>query len=533
MTGDAAGLIEEQDAIQETPPPKRQRGRPSGAGTTPKLATDVTGPRYKTYNSDAPNRNQRTSVAWAWWNALPVPAREIIDLTVYRDWPSTLDPTEDSDAKSIEKILGTEPIQSDQDFVDRFGAGDYRAYLNVNPKNEPRRTLFTAYVKCTHDFRDFPPTDRRIDNVANVDISDAKSNGSYVAWLRATGKLKDEQRESKEKEEMATATQGMTELLGKSIERGDRLMEKVVELHTSEPDTPEGPTPEAKLEDTLRLFGKVRDLTQANTPQAPNATDMINGFVAIHKTLTESNNNAPLLERISALEKEVRDKEAAMLNEKLNGITAELRALKETPPPSNVLLPDGSSLNAIVEKAVAKAVESGLGESDNSWWVDPLKQLMPIAIPALLRSFLQPATPPPQSFPMPPATYQAGAQQQQQAQLPAPTQQQPTQQAQPQTGAYTTGNPQLDGLLMAITVSLADYLRDGASGSEFAAEFIEMQGIDIHTMLAQQVGVDTITNILATYPPLSGVMKKVTKEKLNQFVTEFVQYKEPAQPQPA
>ena len=181
------------DDVIEVETPPRKRGRPPKP--TPDnpdgalIASDAPNPRYKTYDTNSPNKNQKTNAAWAWWNSLSPAVKQIIELNVYRDWPVMLEPLDESDRKEIGLILGIDPVQTDQDFVDRFGAGDYRAYLNVSPKGDSKRTLFTAYVKCTHAFREFPPSDHRIDDVSKVDVSD-KSNRSYVAWLKATGKLK-------------------------------------------------------------------------------------------------------------------------------------------------------------------------------------------------------------------------------------------------------------------------------------------------------------------------------------------------------
>lgn len=524
---DAPFIATESPAFDGTPPKRRRGGqRKDGAppGTAPP-AKDVPTPRYTSFYSDHDNPHQKTRAAWTWWKGLKPAQWELLDAHVYRSWPVLLDPLDDSEHKYTDKIIGSQPIQNDQDFVDRYGAGDYVLYLNVNPVGDNRRTIFIAYIKCTHDFRTYPPTDRRVDNIGNISLTDP-ANAAYVAWLRANGKLKDEAKESKEKEEMATATAGVTELLGKSIERGDRLMEKLVEVATTDNnvDAPPEPSTEAKLEDTLRLFGKVRDLTQANTPQAPNVTDMINGFVAIHKTLSDSNGNAPLMERISALEKEVRDRETALLNDKLNNITEQLRTLKDTPTPSNVLLPDGSNLNAIVEKAVEKAVESTLGETDNSWWLGPLKAAAPIAIPAIMSGLAQMFKPAPAApaFPMPPTQYQAGAQPPQQAQLPAPAQ--PQQQPPPQQQAQSTPEQvEVERILTAISAPVIDALAEGRDGDDFADFVREEFGAQAQRLLAK-FSEEEIMGALYMFPLIAPRMAQFPQERVKTFVHDFKGY---------
>jgi hypothetical protein len=259
--------------------------------------------------------------------------------------------------------------------------------------------------------------------------------------------------------------------------------------------------------------------------------EMVRQVIGMAQVLTQKDGNTdikPLMEEISKLRQESRETEREMWKTQLADIKARLEA-KENAPTSNVLLPDGSNLNVIVEKAVAKAVENGLGESDNSWWVDPLKQLLPAAMPvlgAMLQRFMQPAPAPP-AFPMPPAHFQAGAPMPPQpAQLPAP-QQQPPPAVQPQPGVFTTGIPQLDSLLMQIVVPLADALRgDGApdSGAEFAEYFITEFGYDTFTQLAAS-GVEPIVQMLYAYPPLVSTLKPLPRESVVKFITEFTAFK--------
>lgn len=509
---------------KQPPGRKRKDGAPPGTVSSA-LAKDVPSPKYTSFYSDHDNPAQKTRAAWTWWKGLKPTQHDLLDAHVYRTWPVLLDPLEESEHKYIDKIIGSEPIQNDQDFIDRWGAGDYTLYLNVTPANGQRRTLFIAHIKSTHDFRKFTPTDRRIDDVANLSITDP-ANAAYVAWLRASGKIKDEVKDAKEKEDMATATAGVTELLGKSIERGDRLMEKLVEVATADnnDDAPAEPSTETKLEDTLRLFGKVRDLTQSSLPQAPNATDMINGFVAIHKTLTESNNNAPLLERISALEKEVRDKETAMLNDKLNNITEQLRTLKETPPPANVLLPDGSNLTDIIQRAVEKLVD----KPEDNPWLDIAKQAMPVALPILggiLQRLMTPQQPQQAApFPMPPQNFHAGTQPQQQAQLPAPVQ--PQQQATPAQQAQPAGSQEqleVERILTAISAPVIDALVNGDDGDTFADYVREEYGAQAQRLIAKFQEAEII-GALYVFPLIAPRMAQFPQDRVTKFVKDFKEY---------
>lgn len=521
--------IEEQPELEiEAPPPKPKNkgGRPRKDPTLPKVL-DAPNPPFTKFDSNHRNPPQRTAAAWAWWNKLTDPVKNIIEAHVYRDWPVLLDPPE-GEFKYIDVIIGTDPIQTDQDFIDKYGAGKYHIYLNANPAaSESRRTLFTAFIDGSHDTTKYPPCDKRIQNVENISLTDP-ANAAYVAALRANGKLPDPAKE----QEVATATAGLTEVLSKSLDRGDRLMEKLIEERTAEPQLPSDPPPSAeeKLNESLTLLEKLQNFTKGSPTADPMA--MMTAVIEAAKVMSQSNNPqslTPFMDRIAALESQLRTQESEMLRSQLSEIKDQLRTLKEAPQ-SNITLADGTSVESIINKVVDRLAD----KPEDNPWLDIVKSAMPAVLPLLggiAQRFLAPPQPPP-AFPMPPATYQAGAppQPQQQAQLPAPAQ---PRQAPPQPqagGAYTTGNPQLDALLMAVVIPLADCLRDGETGGVFAEDFIESQGIETHTMLSQ-VGVDPIANIIANYPPLAGVMKKVPRDKLMQFVTEFVQYKEaPAEP---
>lgn len=533
VTGKAFVATESAAYSKEKPkrPPGRNRKDGAPPGTVPSaLAKDVPSPKYTSFYSDHDNAAQKTRAAWTWWKGLKPAQQDLLDAHVYRTWPVLLDPIDESEHKYIDKIIGAEPIQNDQDFIDRWGAGDYTLYLNVNPASGQRRTLFIAHVKCTHDFRKFTPTDRRIDNIANLSVTDP-ANAAYVAWLRSTGKIKNDAQITKEAEEMAAGSAVMAELVKDMAQDRRELTQKLLEKTEQQivDPPPDPPSPKDVLTDQLAMFKSLKELVPSSDPM-----EMMRQVVATAQLLVQKDGNSdlkPLMDEIAKLREESRATEREFFRTQLADMKEQLRVVKETPPSSNVLLPDGSNLQSIVEKAVAKAVESGTADSDNSWWTDPLKALMPVAVPALIQglgSFLRPAAPA-APFPMPPASYQAGAPMPpQQAQLPAPAQ--PQQAAPPQaSGAYTTGIPQLDALLMQITVPLADALRDGDSGDTFAEFFITEYGFDIFTQLAGS-GVDPIVNILYSYPPLTSTLKPLPREQVTRFISEFANFKPQAAP---
>jgi hypothetical protein len=513
--------IAEESAAFSADPPKRKRGGQRKDGAPPGTAPppkDVPTPRYTSFYSDHDNPHQKTRAAWTWWKGLKPAQKDLLDAHVYRSWPVLLDPLDEKEHKYIDKIIGSEPIQNDQDFVDRFGAGDYVVYLNVNPVNDNRRTLFIAYVKCTHDFRKFTPTDRRIDDIANLSVTDP-ANAAYVAWLRANGKIKDEVKDAKEKEDMATATAGVTELLGKSIERGDRLMEKLVEVATTDnADVPaEAPSPKEVFADQVTMFKSIKELVPTSDPLA-----MVTAVIEAAKVLNQSNSPqalSPFMDRISQLEEKLRTQESEMLRGQLTEIKDQLRALKETPPAPNVLLPDGSNINDIIQRAVEKFAD----KAEPNPWIDIATKAMPVALPILggiLQRFLMP-TPQPQAatFPQPPPNYQAGAMPQQQAQLPAPT-------PQPQVVQQPQGNAEqleVERILTAISAPVIDALAEGREGDDFADYVREEYGAQAQRLIAKFQEAE-ILGALYVFPLIAPRMAQFPQDRVAKFVHDFKEY---------
>jgi hypothetical protein len=484
----------------------------------PVVARDIPNPRIRKYYSDHDNPAQKTKALWLWWNQLPTPMKEIVEAHVYREWPVLLDPIDDKEWKYIDKIIGVAPVQGDHDFVDMYGAGDYKIYLNVNPAAAPRRTLAEAWVKCSHDFTKYPPSDNRVINVDNISQTDP-ANKAYVGWLRSQGKLKDEVKEAKEKEEMATATQGLTEVLSKSLDRGDRLMEKLIEERTAEPVIPPDPppSPQEVISEQLSIFKSLKDLVPTADPM-----EMMKQVVATAQLLVQKDGNAdlkPLMDEISKLREESRATEREFFRTQLSDIKEQLRAAKETPPAPNVLLPDGSNLQAIVEKAVAKAVDDGLG--DSTWWVEPLKTLIPVAMPPLMFGLQRLFTPAPTpQVPLPPQNYQAGAPVMQ-PQLP-PVAQQPTQPA-PQAQQQDPQAIAVQQLLVAISGPVVDFLSRDEGGDDFADAVLAEHGKRGFNLISG-FSAEDMTNVLYVFPMTAPNMIQFPRDKVLKFATDFKAY---------
>lgn len=509
----------------ETPPPKPRNkgGRPRKDTTPTPTVIDAPNPPFTKYYSDHRNPPQRTSAAWGWWNKLTDPVKNIIVAHVYRDWPVLLDPPE-GEYKYIDVIIGTDPIQNDQDFIDKYGAGKYHVYLNANPDaTGSKRTLFTAFIDGSHDTTKYPPCDKRIQNIDNISLTDP-ANAAFVAALRASGKLKDQ---AKEDEEMSAGNAVIVELVKDLAEDRRELRKTLTEKNDQPPpfvDPP--PSAEEKLNESLTLLEKLQKFTNGSPSADPMA--MMKAVVDTAQVLIASKDNsavlAPMMEKISALESQLRTQESEALKAQLTEIKDQLRTLKETPPASNVLLPDGSNLDAVVKRAVEKAVESGLGESDSSWWVGPLKQVAPFAIPAIMQGLAQmflpkPATP--ASFPMPPGT--VTQQQPQQAQLPPPAQPQPQPVQQPPAQQGNAEQLEVERILTAISAPVIEALTAGDSGEDFADWLREEYGAQAQRLIAK-FEEDQILAALYVFPLIAPRMAQFPQDRVKVFVTGFKSY---------
>ena len=505
----------------DTEPKKRPRGRPRKE--TPQHATiisDVPNPPRLKYYSDSASPNQRTASGLKWWNELSDPSKELIDVTIYRDWPVLNDPTEEGEYKYIDKLLGSQPLKNDQDFIDRWGAGDYHAYINVTPLGSTRRTIMMLFVKGSHDFKTYLPTDQRIDNPDNLSISDP-ANASYVAWLRSTGKIKNDASVAKEKEEMAATGNVMAELVKDMAQDRRELTQKLLEKTEQDKEIPPDPppSPQEVISEQLSIFKSLKELVPTSDP-----LEMVKQVIGMAQVLTSKDSNAdlkPLQDEISKLREESRAAEREMWNTRFAELQAQIRAAKETPPASNVLLPDGSNIASVIEKAVAKAVDAGLPE-DTAWYVEPLKQLVPVAIPALgllLQRLMAPA-PPPAPFPMPPANFQAGQPQTapQPQQLPAP---QP--QAQPAAPQPNAEEVEINRILTAISSPVIDALASGDEGDVFADYVREEYGASSQRLLAKY-SEQEIAGALMMFPLTAPRMTQFPQARVAEFVKGFKEY---------
>lgn len=197
----------------------RKDGFPIGTKTKKDPLPSVPSPPYKRYWSEAPNFKQKPTALLTWLTECPSWVKDRTLWYVNREHP-ILKPVEVDDQsgkrleyKYIDKIPGNEPIESVMRLQDKYGAGDYKLTL----KDDENQLMAECWVRESfRDFKSHPPSDRRIDDPEkNLDMDDP-ANRSYIAYLRANGKLPEQTKGATAMAE-ASAVQQVTGLLGEVV----------------------------------------------------------------------------------------------------------------------------------------------------------------------------------------------------------------------------------------------------------------------------------------------------------------------------
>lgn len=212
---------------------KRKRGRPRLDSMPPGTKTEnsrvlkTPRPPYNNYYTEAPGDQRKPAAAVEWVTKLPEWVKKRLVVYVYRLWPLLVATQDTAGAAGVTKseyayidvIAGEDFITNITDLMDRYGAGDYK--LIVNDDLVEKSTLMTVNVReHWRDLRQHPPTDRRIDNVENVEMSDP-SNKSYIEYLKSRGKLPEQQMSREREADMAeaTAVREVTGMMGKMLDK--------------------------------------------------------------------------------------------------------------------------------------------------------------------------------------------------------------------------------------------------------------------------------------------------------------------------
>ena len=405
--------------------------------------SDVPYAKYAQFKSDEPNLRKRTIKLWAWLGELPPRIREKIDVYVYREWPPLIPPPipegdDEKEYKNIDKFSATESIESDEALGDKYGAGDYKIFVNTGLKPF-RRTLATAWVKGTRDFRANPPCDKRITEMGEdgfpkwIDKNDPQCR-QYIEFLRSRGiipEIYQAEREKLKMEVQAKETESMS-----AVERmANKMVDAVKEqAKTAAPATPAlGHDTVKQVMDTAMEGAKISTEMLKDTIKTlregkgggEDANSALTIALAIAEKISKASDPKPYLDIIAKLNESVMELKMEMLNQKIDAISKQANPAPAAPPPANNTPMGG--LKSMIEdfRAIQELVGGGgaeeVAEKALPGWAGLIERGLP-HISSLGQSLLgmylasQNRTMPPMPQ-QPPATVQ----QQPMPQPPAPT----------------------------------------------------------------------------------------------------------------
>jgi hypothetical protein len=549
----------------------REDGLPIGSRLVKPGAQDpaytVPNPRHSKYYSDDNNTTKRTGKLWVWIKELPVRLQELIDVYVYREWPPLLPvPEGDDDYNNIDKFPATECFSKDEDLNDKYGAGDFKVYLNVGLKPH-RRTIATAWVKGNRNFRDLPPSDRRITEMGEdgfpkwIDRHDPQCK-TYVEWLRSRGIIPEVHQAEKERMKME-----QTETAKESMNTVERMADKMIKMAEAKAATPTPPPAGNGLgSDTINnlieasmagakasteiLKDTIKTLQEgaAGGGRGGNdATAMLTIALEIADKISKANDATPYLNIISKLNESVMALKMEMLNEKIESL--------RQPAAATAPAAAAPGLKSIIEDFMAvKELVGGLGGDVETpttkmpWWAGMLSEALP-HISSMVQSGVglymasqarpmaggMPNQPQMQPQPQPaPQPQQPQPQGQVLQMIPSP-QPQPTPQAQQPNGTPapmsatlpTDSTAILLHTINMIRVPFSNYLHDDSGGDVFADWFIGGYGEKIYNELKAYKAEGLMLG-LYSYPPMVAELSDVPREQVEKFVQEFCAFDEAA-----
>jgi hypothetical protein len=542
--------------------PTSSAGAPPGSATTTQVVS-VPDPKFKTYYHDSDNPGQRTKAFWNWWNALPVVYKERCVAYVYRDWPVLvyIDKDVNDELSYIDKISGMEPIQSDNDLNDKYGAGDFHIFFNeaLGPK---KRTLATLYIKGSRDLKSRPPADRRINDPNQVEMTDPQ-NPAYIAFLRGRGVLPDQITLAKKEGELASLQAAkemsstverltdkvisMAEDKGKGSPSADESLKLLTQasINANEIQADAAKRSNEMLHDTIKSLRELENGEKGGTSFA----DAFTLAVDLMSKMNGGGNNQEVAElraelarvnndRLAALEKQIAEARAvpvaggspfANIKEGFSAIK-EMRDLVED-------ISGGSKPNPAEELAGAAgapawlmpAIQYGLpllGNIVQAIMVGrglatpgPAQQPGPSPAPMPMPQ-AGPGQPRPQPQPMPIAPGIPAPQ--------APPMPAPAAAPIPIQGQSRYGLPaDVEDLLYEIKTPFTHYISSGdLTGGDYADVFIANYGEQIFKQLTS-FGVDGVAGAIMAFPPIVDRLTAlgITEVRLKQFVGEFVVFK--------
>lgn len=510
----------------------RKDGMPVGS-VAPGKVDQLPRPKFTVFKSDATNGSQRTKAFFNWWNELPKWARERVICYVYRDWPVLVTLPEDSnDFAYIDKIAGEDPLQDDIDLLHRYGIGRYKLMFN----EQPGANLCTAYVyNLGNDLKSYPPTDRRISDIAQVDASHP-DNKSYIEFLKMRGQWTKE-------EDMATTT-----VVERVLDQNRELVQSAISAAKTQPERPAKDSTSVPLETAMRmgmevvadaakrsnemLQSAVEQAKQISAPQSPQQQNQqpqvdpmqlaIQLVSLIQQGKSEGNKEVEMLRAQLA---QLQQDQLRMMSEQLKTLTERLTT-NTSPAASNPFSSIQEGMKAMREmKSVVDEISGGgdkggvVEETIQNVGPKWLSQYAPLIQQgfSLFDSFLRyraasSGVPMPMQQPNPMPPMQMGPQ----PVMPV----MPHPQAAP---ALPPGfPPELANLLMRISISLQNHLLDlNATGTMFADWFIGGEGEQTYQEICS-FGPDQVIQALQTFPVTAQILAQVQPERARSFVEEFL-----------
>jgi hypothetical protein len=525
----------------------------STAVVRPEKPLPIPQPKFTVFKRDAPNPAQDSKRFYDYWNQLPNWAKDRTILYVYRDWPMLKPLAEDAEEfVYIDKISGSEPLQDDEDLLNRYGSGSYKLMFNE------QRNICAIYVPGLgiHDLKSHPPVDRRISDVTQVDL-DFPGNKSYVEFLRMTGKLP-EQTKGKE----AEAEMAVTALVDRLQDRNEKLQDKALEMATKAGAKPSvEPTQEA----INRAIGVVADAATRSNEMLSEA------YQTIKATKEEGSNSTTevlklafeLAEKLgrkgSSGDDEIRELRAELArvnNDRLAALEKQIAEARTAPVTS------GSPFANIKEgfsaiKEMRDLVEDISGGKPNpaeelagaagapAWLMPAIQYGLPLLgniVQAIMvgRGLATPGPtqqPGPSPVPMPMPQANPGQPRPQPQPMPiapgipapqAPPMPAPAAAPIPIQGQSRYGLPaDVEDLLYEIKTPFTHYISSGdLTGGDYADVFIANYGEQIFKQLTS-FGVEGVAGAIMAFPPIVDRLTAlgITEVRLKQFVGEFVVFK--------
>jgi hypothetical protein len=379
---------------------KKGIGRPRKDGLPAKTDTLVTQktprPMYKRFYTDAANANQKPAACFKWCRALPKWAQERLTFYVYRDWPTLKNPELDmvgvkEDNIYIEKMA--ECPETVTSLLDAFGAGDYRIFINdqmVDMQNIAEIHIREGWRNVVQN----PPTDRRIDDVDNVDL-ESSANKSYIQYLKNKGKLPEQvaQREKGASMAEATATAQMAGLLRDliSAKRDDKGNNDTTATVVKEVTSVLGDANKHASEIMKQGYESIEKVRAQQTTVDP--IEYIKAAAELmrpQQVVQGDGGNSQVVDMLkSFLETESRRTEAAekRANDLMDKLLTDRVQAQNPPPQAPVTQPDAlATTKATIESVMGIASALGLkaggggGGSDVGekvvWWKEALPDMM-------------------------------------------------------------------------------------------------------------------------------------------------------------